>query len=334
VLVSVHSSYACSGAPVGATVALVPRRTWLVVSFLTVCVVWGSTYYAIRVSIECYPPFLVGALRFLAAGVVLAVIGRWRGERYPTPRECLSLAVTGILFFVIGNGLLNVAEQSVSSGIASVLVATMPLWATVFGRFFGMRVTLREAAGVLLGLAGVAVLNVGGDLRASPIGGACALLAPMGWGLGSIASQRLAMPKGMMRTAGQMIAGGAAMVLVSAACHEHLSHPTLRSTLAVVYLGVFGSLVGFSAFSYLLAHTRPAVATSYAYVNPVIAILLGVLLAGEKFGPTSVLGTAIVLTAVVLVQRRASASRSRSAVSVTPWSPSNRSTTPSSSTTT
>src|ERR1700722_2961354 len=165
VLVSPRLSCTCSGAPVRATLGSVPRRTLLVVSFLTVCIVWGSTYFAIRISLEGYPPFMVGAARFLAAGAVLLAIGRWRGEALPSAREWLSCVVTGVLFFVIGNGLLNVAERSVSSGIASVLVATMPLWATVFGRFFGVRVTARELAGVLLGVGGVAILNVGGDLR-------------------------------------------------------------------------------------------------------------------------------------------------------------------------
>jgi drug/metabolite transporter (DMT)-like permease len=320
-----------------------PRRTLLIASFVAVCVVWGSTYLAIRVALEGFPPFLLGAVRFLFAGAVLFAYARSRGEAAPTRAQWGSALLTGSLLFVIGNGLVNFAEQSVSSGLASVLVATMPLWATLFGRLFGASVSGREVAGIVLGLAGVAVLNLGGDLRASPVGAMCCLAAPMGWALGSMASRRLPMPPGvMMRTASQMLGGGAATAVVSLLAGEHLpSVPSFRAVAAVLYLVTFGSLVGFSAYSYLLAHTRTAVATSYAYVNPVIAVVLGVVVAHEHFGLTSVVGGAIVLAAVVLVglgrrpaQSLASPSRSRSIVAVGSDSAPNSSTTPSSPTTT
>jgi drug/metabolite transporter (DMT)-like permease len=319
------------------------NRTLLVLAFVAVCTIWGSTYLGIRIALESFPPFLLGAVRFLTAGGVLYVLARWRGEPPLRSVEWGSALVTGSLLFVVGNGLVNVAEQSVSSGLASVLVATMPLWATLLGRLFGTPPSMREMAGVGLGIVGVAVLNLGGELRASPVGAACALLAPMGWALGSMASRRMPLPRGtMMRTASQMLAGGAATAVVSLLIHERLpGAPSARSVVAMVYLFVFGSLVGFSAFSYLLAHTRPAVATSYAYVNPVIAVLLGVALAGERFGATSAIGAVIVLAAVVLVGRSrpgpqslASASRSRSIVEVASVSGSKRSTGPDSQTTT
>jgi drug/metabolite transporter (DMT)-like permease len=321
------------------------NRTLLLVAFFLVCTVWGSTYLGIRIALESFPPFLLGAVRFLTAGGVLYALARWRGEPALRWAEWGSAAVTGSLLFVVGNGLVNVAEQSVSSGLASVLVATMPLWATLIGRFFGTPPSARELAGVGLGLVGVAVLNLGGELRASPAGAACAMLAPMGWALGSMLSRRMPLPRGtMMRTAAQMLAGGAATAVVSLALHERLPGvPSARSIAAIVYLFVFGSLVGFSAFSYLLAHTRPAVATSYAYVNPVIAVVLGVVLAGERFGATSAVGAVIVLAAVVLVGRAkpaargqslASASLSRSIVDVGSVSGTNRSTGPDSQTTT
>ncbi|HEY8039669.1 MAG TPA: drug/metabolite exporter YedA [Polyangiaceae bacterium] len=279
-----------------------PRRTLLVLAFLAVCIIWGSTYLGIRVTLESFPPFFIGAVRFIVAGAVLFGVARMRGETSPSLREWASAVLTGALFFVVGNGLVNVAELSVSSGLVSVLVATMPLWTTLFSRLFGTPVSGREAAGVVLGLVGVAVMNLGGELRASPGGAVCALLAPMGWALGSVFSQRLPLPGGMMRTASQMLGGGAATMLVSLALHEHLgAAPSLRAVLAVLYLCVFGSLVGFTAYSYLLAHTRPAVATSYAYVNPIIAVALGAAFAGERFGATSLVGAVIVLAAVALV---------------------------------
>jgi drug/metabolite transporter (DMT)-like permease len=333
-------------------------RPLLVAAFAVVCVVWGSTYLGIRVALEGFPPFLLGAVRFVAAGAVLFAVARWRGEPAPRAVEWGSALLTGALLFVVGNGLVNVAEQSVSSGLASVLVATMPLWATLISRLFGAKVSARELLGVVLGLVGVAVLNLGGELRASPTGAACALLAPMGWALGSMAGRRLPLPPGtMMRTASQMLGGGAALAVVGLAAHERFaSAPSARAIAAAAYLFVFGSLLGFTAYSYLLAHTRPAVATSYAYVNPVIAVVLGVAFAGEHFGAASGVGAVIVLAAVALVGRGKaaaiprgqergssaapagysldSASRSRSTVAVASCSAPKRSTAPDSPTTT
>jgi drug/metabolite transporter (DMT)-like permease len=284
----------------------------LVAAYLAVCLLWGSTYLGIRVALESFPPFFLGAVRFLLAGAVLFAFARARREPTPRPAEWASALLTGSLFFVVGNGFLNLAERSVSSGLASVLVATMPLWTTLFARFFGQRITRMEALGVVLGLVGVVVLNADGELRASPGGAFFALLAPMGWALASLASPRLPLPAGvMMRTAAQMLGGGAALLVVSLCLREpaawELSRQTggavlsARSLAALAYLTVFGSLVGFSAYTLLLEHTRPVVATSYAYVNPVIAVVLGVAFAGERFGLASFVGAAIVLAAVATV---------------------------------
>lgn len=311
-----------------------PRRSLLILAFATVCLVWGSTYLAIRVALEGFPPFFIGAARFVLAGSALFAVARARGEAVPARKEWAASALTGTLFFVVGNGLVNLSERSVSSGLVSVLVATMPLWATVFGRAFGTAPTGRELAGVALGLVGVLVLNLGGDLRASPGGALLAMLAPMGWAMGSVVSQRLPAPPGVMRTAAQMISGGVGMLLLSVVMREGFGAVSARSVFALAYLCLAGSLAGFTAYSYLLKHTRPAVATSYAYVNPVIAVALGVVFAGERFGLQSAAGAVIVLAAVALVQRRASASRSRSTVAVGSWEEAKRSTTPSSTTTT
>jgi drug/metabolite transporter (DMT)-like permease len=143
-------------------------RPLLVAAFVAVCVVWGSTYLGIRVALEGFPPFLLGAVRFLAAGGVLFAVARLRGEPSPRAAQWGSALLTGGLLFVVGNGLVNVAEQSVSSGLASVLVATMPLWATIVGRFFGATISPRELLGVVLGLAGVAVLNLGASCARAP----------------------------------------------------------------------------------------------------------------------------------------------------------------------
>jgi drug/metabolite transporter (DMT)-like permease len=288
------------------------RSLGVALAYATVCVVWGSTYFGIRVALESFPPFFIGAVRFIVAGAVMFVFARARHERSPTGAQWLGALASGTLFFVVGNGLVNVAERTVSSGLVSVLVATMPLWASVFARLFGERLARSEVLGVALGLVGVAVLNLGGELRASPGGAVCGLLAPMGWALGSIVSRRApspsGMPAGMMGSAAPMLAGGGAMFVVSLATREHamrehLAAMSTRSVVAVVYLCIVGSLVGFSAYSYLLKHTRPALATSYAYVNPVIAVVLGCAFAGERFGASSAVGAGIVLVAVVVVAR-------------------------------
>jgi drug/metabolite transporter (DMT)-like permease len=274
-----------------------------ILAFLAVSLIWGSTYLAIRVAIEAYPPFLLGGLRFLAAGAVMYAAARLRGEAAPTRVEWGSALLTGTLFFVLGNGLVNVAERSVSSGLAAVLVSTMPLWMTVLGRLFGEPATRREIAGVGLGLAGVAVMNAGASLQASATGLVCAVVAPVAWAAGSLASKRLPLPEGtVMRTGAQMLAGGAVMMLVAAATGEPIPqvHPP-RAILAVVYLCVFGSLVGFTAYAYLLRHTSAVVATSYAYINPAIAVALGVAFAGERLDLATAAGAAIVLAAVAIV---------------------------------
>jgi drug/metabolite transporter (DMT)-like permease len=307
------------------------RPVVLVLAFVAVSVLWGSTYFGIRIALETMPPFFLGALRFLLAGGVLLAFGRLRGEPMPRATEWRAAAVTGVLFFVAGNGLVNVAETSVSSGLASVLVATMPLWATLFSRLAGERVSRGEAVGIACGLVGVVVMNLGGELRASPAGAVCGLLAPMGWALGSIASKRMTLPQGVvMRTAGQMLAGGVAMALVSMALGEHAGAPTARSLGAVVYLCIFGSLVGFSAYTYLLKHARTSVATSYAYVNPVIAVFLGIAFGGERLDRASAIGAAIVLTAVLLVARSRGSARAVAASTESASAPS--STSPSTST--
>ena len=285
--------------------AMKTKALLLPLAFLAVSLIWGSTYFALRVSLESFPPFVGGGARFLTAGAVLYALARVRGEASPSVVEWRSALVSGALFFALGNGLVGSAEKSLSSGLVSVLVATMPLWVALLSRCFGERATRRELIGIGVGLAGVAVMNLGGELRASPIGAAAGLLAPMGWALGSIASKRMQLPKGMaMRTAAQMLMGGATMLLVSAVLGERPSStPSANALLALGYLAVFGSLIGFSAFSYLLANVRPALATSYAYVNPVIAVAIGVLWAGEKLDLASAFGAVMVIGAVILALR-------------------------------
>jgi drug/metabolite transporter (DMT)-like permease len=208
----------------------------------------------------------------------------------------------GTLMFATGNGTVALAEQHISSGIAAVVCGTMPLWTAALGPLFKERTSAREWFALTLGFSGVLVLSLGGELRAEPVSAVILAVAPVSWALGSLLARRLPLAKGMMSAATQMVCGGAVMALVSWALHEPVPvNPPLNSVLAWAYLGVFGSLVAYSAYTYLLRQTRPAVATSYAYVNPAIAVAIGATFGGEALGLTTVLAVALIVGSTVLV---------------------------------
>ncbi|UXI69159.1 drug/metabolite exporter YedA [Tahibacter amnicola] len=290
----------CSAPPVAA-----PRfspRVLIPLALVSLYIVWGSTYLAIRVGLESYPPFTMAAIRFLVTGVVLYGFLRWRGMPAPTPLQWRNCAISGSLLLGLGNGLVCYAEQSVSSGLAAVAVASMPLFAAIFGTLFGHWPRKLETVGLLIGFAGVIVLNFGGDLRGSPVGAVALITAAASWAFGSLWSKRQDMPAPAMNTAAQMLTGSVALTVFALVGGESFpTSPTLRATLALVYLGVFGSIVGFSAYVYLLKTVRPALATSYAYVNPPVAVLFGVLLGGEQVHLLDMVGMAIILAGVATI---------------------------------
>jgi drug/metabolite transporter (DMT)-like permease len=280
-----------------------PRQVALALG--AVYLIWGSTYLAMRVAVSGLPPFFMAGGRFVAAGLVLLAFLRFRGAPWPTAREWLMATPVGFLMFVVGNGMVSVAEQHLGSGVAAVVTGTMPLWAAAMARFFGERVTAREWVALVLGFGGVAALALGGELRAEPWSALLLCLAPIGWALGSHLARRLPMAKGLMSAATQMLVGGVAMELLSLALGERVVTPVpTRALLAWLYLGVAGSLLAYSAFTWLLRHTRPAVATSYAYVNPVVAVALGGLLGGERVGPEVLLAVVLIAAATALVMLR------------------------------
>ncbi len=282
--------------------SLTDPRFLIPLSLFALYVIWGSTYLGIRFALESYPPFLLAGVRFLGAGVALYGFLRWRGMAPPTPLQWRNAAITGLLLLGMGNGLVCFAEERVSSGIAAVAVASMPLFAALFSGMYGEWPHRREGIGLAIGFAGVIVLNLGSSLAGSSLGAAALLLAAAAWAFGSVWSRRQTMPLGPMNTAAQMLCASVALLVVGFASGEHLpAHPSTRATLAVVYLAVFGSIIAFSAFLYVLRHARPAVATSYAYVNPPVAVLVGVLLAGEKVGPFDLAGMAIILAGVAVI---------------------------------
>lgn len=274
----------------------------LVLALAAVYIVWGSTYFAMRVAVEGLPPIGMGAVRFVVAGAVLLGIARMRGTAWPTSRQWLSTVPVGALFFVGGNGLVAIAEQSIDSGIAAVVCATMPLWTAVLATLAGERSSRREWLGLAVGFAGVVILVGGASATGEPLHYALVILSPLSWAIGSILSRRIVMPDGLTAAGAQMLTGGLAMTIVSLALGE--TWPTTQpadSWLALAYLVVFGSLVGFTAFAWLLRNTRPALATSYAYVNPALAVLVGTAFGGEALGVSTIAATGLIVAAVALV---------------------------------
>lgn len=277
-------------------------RLLVVLCLLVLYIVWGSTYLAISFGLHSYPPFTLAATRFLIAGSVLYGFLRWRGVPAPTLRQWLNAALCGFLLLTMGNGLVVFAQQTVASGLAAIAVATMPLFAAVFAGLYGFWPRRLEWLGLMIGFSGVIGLNLGGGMSGSLAGTIALLIAPAAWAFGSVWSRRQDMPRGVMNTAAQMLGGGTALLLIALLTGERWpASPTLPATLGLLYLVVFGSLVAFSAYLYLLANVRPALATSYAYVNPPVAVALGVLFAGESVRLVDLISMAIILTGVGLI---------------------------------
>jgi drug/metabolite transporter (DMT)-like permease len=271
-------------------------------SLFALYLIWGSTFLAIRVAVRTIPPFLMGGSRFLVAGLILFAFVRARGAPMPTLRQWGGAAVVGTLLLAGGNGLVGFSEQYVASGLAALLIATVPIWAALFARIWGRWPTRLESAGLIVGIGGVAVLNLGSGLHGHPLAAGLLLVAAISWAFGSVWSRHLPMPSGLMAGAAEMLAGGVVMTVIGLARGEHLhALPSAPSVWAVIYLVFVGSLIAFSAYTYLLQNVRPTLATSYAYVNPAVAVLLGIVLQGESATALEMVALMVILTAVVLV---------------------------------
>jgi drug/metabolite transporter (DMT)-like permease len=290
-----------------------PPPAWKkLLAFAIIYLVWGSTFYAIRVGVREVPPFLLAAMRFATAGLILYVWSVARGERSPKMREWLSATLLGFLIFVVDYGLLFWAERRVPSGVAAVMLATIPAFMALaeIAILRTQKLTFRLALALLIGMGGVAVLvsrtlNLGG----APIdsAGAVALvIAAVGWSIASALTLRLPLPKSKVMSSGaQMLAGGVLLGLTSAALGEfrgfHVASVSGAAWIALAYLVVAGSVVAFTAYVWLLHHESPTKVGTYAYVNPVVAVLVGYFLGGEPLGTRTVLGTLLVLVSVVVI---------------------------------
>ena len=280
-----------------------PQHRWLVpLALLAVYAIWGSTYLGIRIGLTGFPPFALASLRFFAAGIAMYAWLRLRGAKSPTRRQWRNAAITGVLLLLFGNGMVCFAEQSVPSGIAAVMIASEPLFVALILFAYRERPSRGEILGLVVGFVGVVVLNSGGAMRAAPWAAAALLLATAAWAFGSIWSRRQDMPEGPMNVAAQMLCAAPALALTAWLAGERLpAHPPTESLLAIAYLAVFGSIIGFSAYLFLVKHVRPALTASYAYVNPPVAVLLGALIADERVGTAELAGMAVILIGVAII---------------------------------
>ena len=284
----------------------------LFLGFACIYLLWGSTYLAIRVAIDTIPPFVLGATRFLVAGVVLYSWCRFRGAKKPTLLEWKNSAIVGALLLFVGNGAVSWAEQHVSSGMTSLLVATVPLWLVVCERWIGVRPTPEKLLGVAIGLVGVAllVLPANGDLKTAavaPLGALVLTISAFSWTVGSLFSRQAVMAKpASLAIAMQMLVGGSMLLVLALATGEvgelaAAPHVSAASAGAVLYLIVFGSLVGFSTYMWLLRVASPTAVSTHSYVNPVVAVLLGVFILGETLPPRAILAMFVIVGSVALV---------------------------------
>ncbi|WP_285432499.1 drug/metabolite exporter YedA [Pseudomonas sp. fls2-241-R2A-110] len=275
----------------------------LIAAFFALYVIWGSTYLVIRIGVEYWPPLLLAGIRFVIAGTLMYAFLRWRGAPAPTWAQWKAAGIIGILLLACGNGGVSVAEHmGVASGVAALAVATVPLFTLLCGYFWGARNTRLEWAGIVLGLIGIAMLNLGSNLQSSPLGALLLVFAAASWAFGSVWSKHLPLPQGAMASAVEMLVGGVVLLIGSALSGEHLqAMPPIEGWAALAYLVFFGSIIAFNAYMYLLKNVRPAAATSYAYVNPAVAVLLGIVFVGETIGIEEGLAMLVIISAVVLI---------------------------------
>jgi len=289
-----------------------PATAKLVTAFAAVYILWGSTFLAIRFAVATLPPFLMAGTRHIIAGAGLYPLARLRTGERPTRANWSAATLMGALLLLGGNGGVSWAEQLVPSGVAALLVASVSLWMVIIDwlRPGGVRPTSRVFVGLALGFAGLAFLvgpsKLAGSERVNPLGATVLLLASLSWATGSVFSRHLKLPRApLLGTAMQSLAGGALLIvaglLTGQGVELNWSAVSLRSALALGYLVVFGSLLGFSAYTWLLAHAPPARVSTYAYINPVVAVILGWAFAGEQITLRMLAATAVIIAGVVLV---------------------------------
>jgi len=264
--------------------------------------IWGSTYLAIRFGIESFPPFLMGGIRFTVAGAILFVVMRYLGSAMPSGREWLGAGVVGLLLPALGNGTVCYVQQTISSSVAALSIATAPIWMAIFSSIWGHKITLKEWLGIAIGLVGIVLLNLGGSFEGDFTSAFLLIFAAASWSFGSVWGKHLAMPAGLMGAACQMFVGGLALLLASAYAGESWPQQVSpKSWGALLFLIVLGSLIAYSAYQYLLKTVRPLVASSNTFVNPIVAFAVGIWWAGEHVTMVEMAALGVILVGVFLV---------------------------------
>jgi drug/metabolite transporter (DMT)-like permease len=274
----------------------------IIAALLAVYFIWGSTYLALHEVLLHIPPFLANGLRYMLAGVLLFGILRWMGEPMPTLRQWRNAALVGSLLAGLSSGLLAFSMQYVASGLAALAVGAIPMWIAMIGSVVERRPSGLELVGLLLGFGGIATLNFGTEIWANPLGGLCLFLAPLIWSIGTMISRHVEMPKGLMSSPTMLMTGGAVLSLAGFLRGEQITQlPSAVTIGAWVYLIIFGSMIAFSAYNYLVQNTPAILATSYAYVNPIVAVFLGWLVLSEAITLQTVIAGGLIITSVLLI---------------------------------
>jgi drug/metabolite transporter (DMT)-like permease len=280
------------------------KNQTLIIALALFCTyfIWGSTYLAIAFGIKSFPPFLMGAVRFIVAGALLYLLLRALGAANPSRQEWRGAGIVGLLLPAIGHGTVCYVQQTVSSSVAALSIATAPIWMAIFSSIWGHHITRKEWLGIAIGLVGILLLNLGGSLHGNLSGALLLIFAAASWSFGSVWSKHLAMPSGLMGAACQMLVGGLALLAFSQFQGEVWpAQINQKSWLALLFLIVFGSIVAYSAYQYLLKTLRPLVASSNTFINPVVAFVLGIAFAGETVTMTEYAALAVILVGVFLV---------------------------------
>jgi drug/metabolite transporter (DMT)-like permease len=287
-------------------------QTLILLAFAAVYFIWGSTFFAIRIAVESIPALLVPAMRHLSVGLVFYPLFRFISKEKPTARQWLTCTITGVLLLTVGNGTVSRAEKFVPSGLAALLVATVSLWMVLLDwlRPGGVRPSPRVFAGIILGFVGLVLLvspsYSGGADGVSLFGAVILIIASLAWAYGSIYSRHHPLPNSpLLGVAMQCLAGGGALLIATVFSGElrgfHWAQVSMQAWIALFYLAVFGSAIGYSAYGYLLKHSSATSVSTYAFVNPLVALFLGWSLGGEALSLRTLVASAVILSAVILV---------------------------------
>lgn len=274
----------------------------IVLSLACTYLIWGTTYLAIRFGIESFPPFMLAGVRFALAGLLMYGVLRFKGFNKPNIVQWRGAALIGILMPALGNGTVCYVQQTVSSSIAALSIATVPIWMAIFAVWWGHHISKQEWLGIVIGLLGIALLNLGGSLHGDMLSAMLLLFAAASWAFGSVLGQHIAMPQGMMSAACQMIVGGLVLILGSLIAGE--SWPTeisVKSWGAMIYLLIFSSIIAYTAYQWLLKNVRPLVASSNTFVNPVVAFVFGIWFANEQIVVNEYWALAVIIIGVILI---------------------------------